>query len=112
MSASAWSAVGGVAAAVVVLLTAVGGFAWWLYRRGGQAGKLTSTIETAVSAVQENTTETRKLSNEFVAHRAKTDLLLEEHQRMLVQHDKRLSGLERGGSTVINVNPAVTEGSA
>lgn len=91
MSAAGWTAVGAVGAVLVTIAIAACGLGWWLYRRGGHQGKLTASIDAATEAVERNTRATADLSVAFTAHKARTDTRLDEHQRMLVQHDKRLS---------------------
>lgn len=80
----------GVAVGVVTLLTAVAGTLLWLYRRGARGGGLKDSVDRATGAIEKNTEVTDRLRQEFTAHRARTDTILEEHQRMLIAHDKRL----------------------
>lgn len=95
-------------AAVVALAAAL----WWLYQRGRHQGKMTAALTENTSATKELTHVTGELRQEFSAHRARTDTLLDEHGRMLIQHDKRLSSVEQRGSVSVTVNPPPSEGSS
>ncbi len=81
-----------VAGATATVLAALAGALWWLYRRGSRGGGIKDSVDRATGAIERNTEVTDKLRQEFTAHRARTDTILEEHSRMLVQHDKRLTG--------------------
>lgn len=102
MTAATWATISGVVGAAVAVVALGAGGLRWLYRRGGLAAKLTSAVDAAVEAmerlgrrVEQNSDVTAQLSKELAAHQARTDAILSEHSRMLVQHDKRLSAVER-----------------
>lgn len=80
---------------VVLAVAAGGGVAGgagrWLYRRGGDEGKLAESIDRLTGATEANTSAVADMSTRFAAFEARTDTRLDEHQRMIVQHDKRLA---------------------
>lgn len=65
------------------------------YKRGGSEGRLADSLDNLTAATDANTTAIQGQAVEYSAHKARSEVIHEEHQRMLVQHDKRLGAVER-----------------